>query len=83
MWVLWLLSQPPERGGPGFDPITARKLTLEAALFYLTSEAHMKTRCMHENAGGDMEGFKEGLREKLKVEKERLRKFYTGSDELK
>ncbi len=81
MWLLWLLSQPTEKGAPGFDPITARKLTIEAAIFYLTSEDDMKRRCVAENKRSE----KAGTKTKSELLAERmleLRLKYAGSAEL-
>lgn len=82
MWALWLLSQPPERGGLGFDPISARKLTIEAALFYLSSEEDIKARCRYENKLSQPAEATETALDKLRAEKIRLRLKYTGSEEL-
>lgn len=64
------------------DPISARKLTIEAALFYLASESDTKRRCSHENSLSEPEGAAETKLEQLRAEKLRLRLKYTGSEEL-
>lgn len=77
--MLWLLSQPPERGGPGFDPITARKLTIEAAMFYLSSETDTKRRCAAENRRSDPEDCGKTRLELLQEQMLALRLKFTGS----
>lgn len=82
MWVLWLLSQPVERGGLGFDPLSARRLPIEAALFYLASEKETKTRCLLENENSEGPEFRGRLVERMNDQKQKLREHYTGKAEL-
>jgi hypothetical protein len=83
--MLWLLVQPPEGGGLGMDPLAARKLTLEEAHFYLSSENRVKNSCRRMNAVGE-DGVMpepEELRRQFNEYMATTREYFTGSRELK
>jgi hypothetical protein len=81
-WALWLAVQPPERGGLGIDPLTARKMTPQEAIFYLSSEATIKRQCAEQNERSNSIPSPESQRAALAEEMRRLRLKYTGSEEL-
>jgi hypothetical protein len=72
-------------GGLGMAPSEARKLTLEEAHFYLSSENRVKNSCRRMNAVGDdgMMPEPEELRRQFKEHMAATREHFTGSRELK